>query len=311
MKHLNLSRHPDAQFPDSIADVRGFEVRSRDMDEKIGKVDDLIYTADGRIRYLDVGLGGFFNPKHVALPIGIGQVDRANDVIWLSGVTKDQLEELPEFTGDPDRITDDYETLLRRTFGSRSAGKADVDLYDQGRFYAERGGTAAGDARLVLSEEELNVGKRQVRAGEVGVRKTVETEHVSKKVPLVREEVTVERRPITDRTAAAKAEIREDEVRIPVMAEEAVVEKRAVPKEEIVVRKRQVTEEQTVEADLRRERFDESGLREAADVNATARKGRGVADKIADKADDLKDRMDGNPASKPGPDRTDRPERRV
>ena len=306
MKHLNLSRNPDAQFPDSIADVRGFEVRSRDMDEKIGKVDDLIYTSDGRIRYLDVDLGGFFNPKHVALPIGVGTVDRENDVIWLSGVTKDQLDELPEFTGDPDRITDDYETLLSRTFASRTAGRADADLYDQGRFYAERGGTAARDARLVLSEEELNIGKRQVRAGEVGIRKTVETEHVTEKVPLVREEVTVERRPITDRSASAKADIREDEVRIPLMAEEAVVDKRAVPKEEIVVKKRQVTEEQTVEADLRRERLDESGLREAADVNATARKGRGLADKIADKADDLKDRVDGNPASKPGPDRTDR-----
>jgi uncharacterized protein (TIGR02271 family) len=309
MQHLNLSRHPDAQFPDSIADVRGFEVRTRDTDEKIGKVDDLIYTADGRIRYLDVDLGGFFNPKHVALPIGLGQVDRANDVIWLTGVSKDQLEDLPEYTGDPDRITDDYETSLRRTFASRSSA-ADVDLYDQGRFYAERGGPAAREARLILSEEELNVGKRQVRAGEVGLRKTVETEHVTEKVPLMHEEVEVERRPLTGR-AAADARIGEDEVRIPLMAEEAVVEKRTVPKEEVVARKRQVTDEQTVEADLKRERFDESGLREAADVNAATRKGRGVADKIADKVDDLKDRVDANPASKPGPDPTDRPERRI
>ena len=305
MQHLNLSRNPDARFPESIADVRGFEVRSREMDEKLGKVDDLIYTSDGRIRYLDVDLGGFFNPKHVALPIGIGQVDRVNDVIWLTGVNKRQLEELPEYEGDPDRITDDYETTLRRTFVS-GVGSPDVDLYDQGRFYAERGGTAAREGRLILSEEELNVGKRKVQAGEVGLRKTVETEHVTEKVPLVHEEVTVERRPITGRSATAKAEIGEDEVRIPLMAEEAVVEKRTVPKEEVVARKRQVTDEQTVEADLRRERLDESGIRQAADVNATTRKGRGMADKLADKADDLKDRVDANPASKPGRDRTDR-----
>jgi uncharacterized protein (TIGR02271 family) len=305
MRHLNLSRNPDARFPESIIDVRGFEVRSRDMDEKLGKVDDLIYSSDGRIRYLDVDLGGFFNPKHVALPIGIGQVDRVNDVIWLTGVNKRQLEELPEYDGEPDRITDEYETTLRRTFVSGTSSK-DFDLYDQGRFYGERGGTAAREGRLILSAEELNVGKRQVQAGEVGVRKTVETEHVSQKVPLVHEEVTVERRPISDRSAAASAKIGEDEIRIPLMAEEAVVEKRAVAKEEVVIRKRQVTDEQTVEADLRRERLDESGLREAADVNATSRKGRGVADKLADKADDLKDRVDGNPASKPGPDRTDR-----
>ena len=306
MQHLNLSRNPDARFPDSIADVRGFEVRSREMDEKLGKVDDVIYTSDGRIRYLDVDLGGFFNTKHVALPIGIGQVDRVNDVIWLTGVNKRQLEELPEYTGDPDRITDEYETTLRRTFVSGTAGRSDVDLYDQGRFYGERGGAAAREERLILSAEELNVGKRKVQAGEVGLRKTVETEHVTEKVPLVREEVTVERRPITDRSAAANAKIGEDEVRIPLMAEEAVVEKRTVPKEEVVARKRQVTDEQTVEADLRRERLDESGVREAADVNATTRKGRGMADKLADKIDDVKDRVDGNPASKPGRDRTDR-----
>ncbi len=35
----------------------------------------------------------------------------------------------------------------------------------------------------------------------------------------------------------------------------------------------------------------------------------GVVDRIADTADDLKDRMDGNPASRPGRDATDRPTR--
>ena len=35
------------------------------------------------------------------------------------------------------------------------------------------------------------------------------------------------------------------------------------------------------------------------------------APRVADAADDLKDRVDGNPASRPGPDATDRPERRL
>jgi hypothetical protein len=34
-----------------------------------------------------------------------------------------------------------------------------------------------------------------------------------------------------------------------------------------------------------------------------------LGDRIADKADDVKDRVDGNPASRPGPDATDRPDR--
>jgi hypothetical protein len=37
--------------------------------------------------------------------------------------------------------------------------------------------------------------------------------------------------------------------------------------------------------------------------------GGGMADRVADAADDLKDRMDGNPASRPGRDATDRPGR--
>lgn len=37
---------------------------------------------------------------------------------------------------------------------------------------------------------------------------------------------------------------------------------------------------------------------------------RGVGDKLADALDDVKDRVDANPASRPGPDPTDRPERR-
>ena len=321
MQHLNLSRHQNAQFPDSMADVRGFEVRTRDTDEKIGKVDDIVVAADGRIRYLDVDLGGFFNTKHVALPVGAAQVDRANDIVWIMGLTKDQIKDMPDFDGDAASITTDYESGVRSSFASSATSRtSDDDLYDQGRFYAERGGEAAREGRLILSEEQLNVGKRQVQAGEVGIRKSVETEHVTEEVSLMHEEVTVERRPITDRNAATNAQITEEEIRVPLMAEEAVVEKRVVPTEEVVLRKQQVNETQTVEADLRRERLDESGLRGTNasnladrdvtdDVSASStkgRKGRGVADKIADAVDNVKDRVDGNPASRPGRDATDR-----
>ena len=112
------------------------------------------------------------------------------------------------------------------------------------------------EERITLSEEELAVGKRQVRAGEVEVEKHVETEHVRREVPLSHEEVTVERRPIDGMVAGGVNEIREEHIRVPLSAEEAVVEKRVVPKEELVVKKQQVTEERMVEADLRTERAE-------------------------------------------------------
>ncbi len=178
--------------------------------------------------------------------------------------------------------------------------------------------------RLTLSEEQLNVGKQQVQAGEATLRKTVETEHVSQQVPVMHEEVTIERRPISA-GSATNANIGEDEIRIPLTAEEVVVDKRAVATEEVVLKKQAVTENKTVEADLRRERVDESGLRTSGTTGGTTGNtlGRnsesgmssgaadratnsGPLDRLADKADDFKDRVDGNPNSRPGPDSTDR-----
>ncbi|MDQ3999614.1 MAG: YsnF/AvaK domain-containing protein, partial [Actinomycetota bacterium] len=85
------------------------------------------------------------------------------------------------------------------------------------------------------------------------VRKRVRTDHERLSVPKRREEVSVERVPVEDRQAS-EAEIGEDdEVRIPVVEEEVVVEKRPVVKEEIRLRKDVVEEEEVVEEDVRKE----------------------------------------------------------
>jgi len=317
MAYAALSQYQDAQFPESMADVRGFEVRTHDDNEKVGKVDDVVCAPNGQLRYLDVDLGGFFNTKHVLLPVGGAQVDAHHDVVWVTGMTKEQIKQLPDYAGDASAITDEYESRFRDAYPARAAGTAaGADLYDQGRFYADRGGQSAGEARLVLSEEQLAIGKRQVQGGEVQLRKTVETEHVRETVPIMREEVTVERRPLSADASLGDATIGEQEIRIPLTAEEVVAEKRVVPVEEVVVRTQAVTEERVVEADLRRERvdYDENDISRAADVaggasasaaSSTKRRAKGLGAKLADAADDVKDRFDGNPASKPGRDATD------
>ncbi len=121
------------------------------------------------------------------------------------------------------------------------------DAYSRGR--------DVGEQRLTLSEEELRIGKRQVQAGEVQLNKTVETEHVRESVPVMREEVTIDRRPLTG-AAASNLEIGEEEISVPLMAEEVVTEKHAVAKEEVVIGKKTVSEQKTVEADLKKERID-------------------------------------------------------
>lgn len=134
---------------------------------------------------------------------------------------------------------------------------------------------AANDMHLTRSEEELVVGKREVKAGEVGLKKTVETEHVTKTVPLVHEEVDIERHPISaDAAANRDVKIGERDVRIPLSAEEAVVDKRVVGKEEVVIGKHAVTENKTVEADLRKERIDVDKQARAGTTDTNAKTAR-------------------------------------
>lgn len=143
--------------------------------------------------------------------------------------------------------------------------------------------TNAKDVHVKLAEEELVVSKREVSAGEVGLKKTVETEHVTKKVPLMHEEVEVEHHPINASSAnAGNVEIGEQDIRIPLTAEEAVVAKRVVGKEEVVIGKRAVEDTKEVGADLRKERVE-------IDNNARSA-GADLKDSDRDRSDNARDR---------------------
>ena len=148
----------------------------------------------------------------------------------------------------------DVETDLRRDW------TGDVEKqygsWDNVRDYVGEAYRHGQERTMTLSEEELAVGKRTVQAGEVNVQKRVETDRASETVPVTREEVTVERRPVTDGRLASDADFSEEHIRVPVREEEVVAEKRPVVKEEIAVKKHAVTGTERVEADLRKERAD-------------------------------------------------------
>jgi len=122
-------------------------------------------------------------------------------------------------------------------------------------------GILQDELRIQRSEEELEVGTREREAGAVRVRKRVRTERERIRVPKRRVEVTVERVPVEgDAVSAerevAKPEIGEDEIVVPVIEEEVVVEKRPVVKEEIRIRKEVVEDTEIVEEDVRREEVE-------------------------------------------------------
>ena len=109
-----------------------------------------------------------------------------------------------------------------------------------------------GAVRVTVSEEELHLTKRLVSAGEVRVARRVESETVRRTVPRMREEVTVERRPLPEGVGLEPRQ-EGDTLYIPIVEEELVIEKRRVAREELVIRKTQVVEDEVVEATLRRE----------------------------------------------------------
>ena len=115
------------------------------------------------------------------------------------------------------------------------------------------------DDAMTRSEEELQVGKITEEAGRVRLRKYIVTENVQTTVPVQREEVVVEREPITDANRAQAMdgpELSEEEHELTLHEEQAVVQKEVVPKERVRVDKATVTEDQQVSEELRKEQID-------------------------------------------------------
>jgi len=112
--------------------------------------------------------------------------------------------------------------------------------------------TAREGETMELREEELHARKTPVETGEVRVRKEVTTEHKTLDIPVQREEVVIERHPVSGRASSSDIQSGE-EIRIPVMEEKVSVEKQAVVKEEVSVGKRTVTGTEHVAGDVRKE----------------------------------------------------------
>lgn len=127
-----------------------------------------------------------------------------------------------------------------------SAVRADrANILTEGRFSTE-------DGRVIqLHEEELRAEKEQVETGRVKVRKEVHTEEKTLTVPVEREEVVIERRPVNKR--AASADMEAEEIRIPVKEERVHVTKEPVVTEEVTVGKRKVKDTKTVSGTVRKE----------------------------------------------------------
>jgi uncharacterized protein (TIGR02271 family) len=145
------------------------------------------------------------------------------------------------------------ETGRTETTGRQDAG--DVEGRAVGR---DTSGPTTDDA-MTRSEERVNVGTRAEEVGRARLRKYVVTENVTETVPVSREEVRVEREPITDANAGdamSGPAISEAEHEVTLHAERPVVEKEAVPVERVRLDKDTVTDQKQVSETVRKEQVD-------------------------------------------------------
>ncbi len=113
---------------------------------------------------------------------------------------------------------------------------------------------AAEEIQIVLHEEQLRVGKREVSAGEVQLRKTVRTEQVDIPVELHHEDVTIERIAASDvRPGTVASTFQEETIDVPLTREEAVVSKDSHVTGAVRLHKTSETETQNVSETVRKE----------------------------------------------------------
>jgi uncharacterized protein (TIGR02271 family) len=118
------------------------------------------------------------------------------------------------------------------------------------------------DDAMTRSEEQVRVGKENRETGRARLRKYIVTENVTQTVPVSREEVRIEREPITDANvgdALSGPELSEEEHEVTLREERPVVEKETVPVERVRLDKETVTDHETVNEEVRKERIDTDG----------------------------------------------------
>jgi uncharacterized protein (TIGR02271 family) len=231
--------------------------------ERIGPLSDLFVDENDEPEYVGVETGLPGN-RSVLVPAEVISVDDRLRRMVVSH-PRSLVETAPSL-GHEDEVTPEFERQVRIHYGldaeerARSGalytGAAEPTEARSADLAPDISGREEDDVRVRRSEEEIRVETREREAGEMRVRKRVRTERERLTVPKKHVEVTVERVPVEGDEPATAPQIGEEEIVVPVVEEEIVVEKQPVVKEEIRIRKRVVEEVEVVEEDVRREEVE-------------------------------------------------------
>jgi uncharacterized protein (TIGR02271 family) len=151
--------------------------------------------------------------------------------------------------------------LRRRAREAGLAGRSRMrkkELVRALRRHGTRDDAAPTDDAMTRSEERLRVGRRKVERGRARLRKTIQTTRTTATVPVEREELRVEREPITDANrdqAMQGPELSEAEHEVVLREQRPVTRKEVVPKERVRLDTEKVKDQQKVARKLRKERI--------------------------------------------------------
>jgi uncharacterized protein (TIGR02271 family) len=249
-------------------DIKGYDVYSQ-TEEKIGSVYDALIDDSGSFRYFVIDTGFWVFGKKVIVPMGNVQLDYDRHRVYVTGMTKEEVERMPEYNDDM-TIDYDYEERVRNTFrptvahaGTTSA-TVERPTYDRNSYNYDYDQSLyqpneRNHQKIKLYEERVFANKHRQKTGEVTVGKHVETETAQVSVPIEKERVIIERTNPTDTsevTPGATA-FREGEVaRVEVYEETADIQKKAFVREEVNIRKEVTHETVNSTETIRREELD-------------------------------------------------------
>ncbi len=223
--------------------------------DKIGAIDAIYYDDQtGRPEWMAVRTG-FFGLNTSFAPIAGAP---ARDGKLHLPYTKDQVKDAPNVAPNGHLSAGEERDLFEHYgFAWDARGYGVGERFDSEYDVTQPMRSEAEVAETTRSEEQLRVGTENVATGKARLRKYVVTEHQNVTVPVTREEVRVEREPITNGEAD---DIGDDEAEITTYAERPVVSKEKVAKEKRAFgegHRRRTTE--TVSGEVRKEQIEVEG----------------------------------------------------
>jgi uncharacterized protein (TIGR02271 family) len=233
--------------------------------EKIGSVEQIfLEDSTGEPAWATVKTG-LFGMSQSFVPLADATASGSDIRVNYS---KEQVKDAPRIDDSDGRISPAEEDELYRYYGmSGTSGTmtdttdtvTDVTDRDYDRDVTTTTTSGTTDDAMTRSEERLHVGTEAREVGKVRLRKYIVTENVTRTVPVSREEVRLEREPITDANvgdAVSGPDLTESEHEVTLHAEQPVVAKETVPVERVRLDKDTVTEQVSVNEQVRKEEVE-------------------------------------------------------